>query len=98
MGVFHGYDEIRDGVALRGRVDGTPWFELDGDLNVNVRPTNGYEYLLTNPSGFENANGLVQCEVEPAGATMVFPPLVPGGPVMDGLPVTPAGPSIDVSH
>src|SRR6188472_398522 len=98
MGVFHGYDEIRDGEVVRGTIrGGDPFWAPDGDFNMNVRPAPGYEHLLTNPSGFKNANGFIQCEVEPAGASMKFPPLVPGGPLMEGLPVSPGGPWIDVS-
>lgn len=68
MGV-HGWDEIQDGVTLKGTVVGNAFVSgSDNDWDFKVEPGIGYEYLLTNRDGYTNTKGsdrvpTVECEV-----------------------------------
>ena len=66
MGVW-GFDEIADGVTLTGTVQNMQYYDMDHDWCFKVKPdtTPAMQRLLTNPSGFTNTNGWVECEVEP---------------------------------
>jgi hypothetical protein len=71
MGLTAKYDEILDDTILRGMVADKPHLSYggdwrsDGDWIMLVTPAPGYELLLRNPDGYTNANGYVECEVEP---------------------------------
>ncbi len=63
-----GWNELRDNVTLVGTVvsnDYSGGIGGDGDWLLKVRPSPGYEHLLVNRAGRRNADGLVECEVEP---------------------------------
>ena len=77
MGVW-GWDEIRDYVRVEGTVYGpqlganADWYphRYKGTLNdwdwlVFIRPDPGFSYVLKNPLGEVNHNGLIECEVQP---------------------------------
>lgn len=65
MGVW-GWDEIQDGVTLKGVAVGKANYHGDdGDWTFSVNPAPDFKHLLTNPSGFKNTNGLIECEVQP---------------------------------
>src|ERR1051325_7686778 len=65
MGLVSGWDEITDGTVLRGTGHSPHLSSSDGDWLLDVVPAPGYEQLLTSPDGVSNANGFVECEVEP---------------------------------
>src|SRR5262249_46849714 len=65
MGVW-GWNEMRDGVELRGFVEGSAgYFSDDDDWSFNVHPAPSYKGLLTNQDRFTNQNNLIECEVNP---------------------------------
>lgn len=67
MGVL-GWDVISSGVTiLRGVITGAHLVDVygDNDWSVSVRPSRSYRYLLTNQNGFTNADGTVECEIDP---------------------------------
>jgi len=105
MGVY-GFDEIQDGVTMQGWARGSATVAGDNDWNLHVAPALKYSYLLENPHLPINADGMVECEVQPAqylqesGLPVKDPALVNkllGNP--DGKWVTVVGTwSIDKSH
>jgi len=60
-----GWDEIEDGVTLKGFVADSPFVASDADWNFNVIPARGFRHLLANPSDNRNGSGLIECEIEP---------------------------------
>ena len=64
MGVW-GWDEIQDNVELYGVVEEISNVADDGDWCFKVKPDPGSADLLTNPSGYTNGNGWIECEIEP---------------------------------
>jgi hypothetical protein len=77
MGVW-GWNFMQDQVVVEGRVYGRRpdsderWLPHaadgshgDSDWCVFVEPDPGYGWVLTNPSGDTNTNGLIECEVQP---------------------------------
>src|SRR5215469_6876999 len=105
MGVY-GFDEIQDGVTIQGWARGGASVASDNDWNLQVAPALKYSYLLQNPHLAINANGMVECEVQPSqylqdsGIHVQDPALVNqllGNP--DGKWVTVVGTwSVDKSH
>lgn len=64
MGAW-GWRELADYTVLEGIAEAVDSAVADdGDWCFKVRPASGYERLLRN-NGYQNTNGLVECEVEP---------------------------------
>src|SRR5204863_8856179 len=66
-----GWNEIQDYRTLVGVVESYDYSEGiggDGDWLLKVRPDAAYNRLLFNRAGKRNADGLVECEIEPLDA------------------------------
>jgi hypothetical protein len=70
LGIW-GWNEIQDNTTLVGVVESNDYsggIGGDGDWLLKIRPDPGFEALLVNRSGVRNADGLIECEIEPLDA------------------------------
>src|SRR5262245_7739434 len=68
MGIFVGWDVRSDDQELIGIVrshDRNGGLFGDGDWILKIEPQPSHQFLLTNRDGRRNADGLVECEIEP---------------------------------
>lgn len=115
MGIFAGWREIRDNEELIGVIthhERNGGLFGDGDWILKIRPDASHRFLLTNSQGITNADGLVECEVEPTDSIdndemeeQLFGPLARffgpprGGPAANPFTVTVTGTLVeDLAH